>query len=67
MSELLARPNLRAALRGSVEEEVCLLRELAFSLRTVAFASFQKRMVNDSPRTRAFSESSCRRNERSDS
>jgi hypothetical protein len=40
--------KMRAAVRGSVEEERHLLRELASSRRTAAFASFQKRMVNKS-------------------
>jgi hypothetical protein len=39
----------RAAVRRSVEEERKLLRELASSRRSAAFAAFQKRTVNKSP------------------
>ena len=35
-----------AALLRSVDEEIRLLRALAISRRTAAFASFQKRMVD---------------------
>ena len=37
---------------GLVVEEVLLLRALALSCRAAAFASFQKRKVNESPQAR---------------
>jgi hypothetical protein len=54
MNELPERRNMGAALPRSVDEEILLLRALAFSLRTAAFASFQKRKVNKSPQTSGF-------------
>jgi hypothetical protein len=45
-----------AALPRSVDEEIRLLRALAFSRRTAAFASFQKRKVSKSPQTSGFDE-----------
>jgi hypothetical protein len=54
MNELPERRNMDAALPRSVDEEILLLRALAFSLRTAAFASFQKRKVNKSPQTSGF-------------
>jgi hypothetical protein len=38
----------------SVNEEIFLLRALAFSLRAAAFASFQKREVNKSSQMSGF-------------
>lgn len=51
MTKFPTTSNLRAALRGSVEEELFLLRELALSLRAVAFAAFQRRTVDKPRRT----------------
>ncbi|GEP56609.1 hypothetical protein RSO01_37750 [Reyranella soli] len=43
-----------AALPRTVDEEILLLRALAASRRTAAFASFQKRRVSKAPQTSGF-------------
>jgi hypothetical protein len=54
MNELPARLIMGAGLSRAVDEEILLLRALAVSRRTAAFASFQKREVNRSPQTSGF-------------